>query len=519
MNSKLKFLIYITAFGYGALLMYFEVLSAKIIIPFYGASLKVWASVFNGVLMGLSVGYYLGGLMKDRYFPALCSLTASIFIFTIPFVSVSYMESLYAFGHNSGLLLTSLFICFIPSVAFGALSPSLVNLLCRTHEETGQLAGRIFCISTVGGVIMAIVSGFWLIPYIGIANSCLIIGIAMAFVSLLFSISFNEKKMIRFALICLSLMSLSGSYYAITADSPDFIKYKKSGFYGELIVADVNYNDDDKVFKGRALLNNRIAQSLVDMETGVSVWRYIHYLSALSSIKQSGSKALMLGLAGGSLARELIEMGINVEAVDIDPRVYEVAKEFFDLSPKCKFIVDDARHFLNVSNSTYDVIIIDLFAAESQPFHVFTLEAFQRMMQLLNDDGLVLINFHESLSGKEGRGFRSVYKTMLKSGYHVGYVSTARFEGEERNNILIGKKGGPLWKNPPILKRETYKKMGINLPMEIHQIAEEGLLMDFILTDNRPIFEVINEEAFRGWREHAIRNYLIGFRMMGIPFF
>ncbi|MCX8026364.1 MAG: fused MFS/spermidine synthase [Thermodesulfovibrionales bacterium] len=496
--------------------MYFEITTAKMIIPFYGASLKVWATVLCAVLSGLCLGYYLGARINLRSFPSLSSFIAGILILLLPFITPFYFKVFHHFGHNTGIILSSFFICLMPSVFFAMMSPCLVNIICKNHENTGNTAGIIFAVSTLGGVIFAIVAGFWLIPLLGVTNSCLLISSLLFFVTLGFSHLLDVKNMRTLSISLIALSVVISIFYGTAKRYPEFIKYKNVGFYGELIVADLIHEKDGKVVKARLLLNNRIAQSFINLETGLSEWRYIQYLDLLSSIKPAGKNALMLGLAGGSLANEMIDMGFHVDAVDIDDRVYKIALKYFNLNPECRFYPDDARHFINSVSKRYDIVIIDLFAAESQPFHIFTLESFKRIHEILNDDGFVLINFHESVTGDKGKGLRSTYKTMLEAGFITNYINTSERE-EEKNNILIGSKTHLDWQKAELRKKSYYQKRGINLPIRIKSLPPEMTKNDYILTDNNPVFEVINEEAFREWREHAIQNYLLGLDKMGMP--
>ncbi|MFQ3573910.1 MAG: fused MFS/spermidine synthase [Thermodesulfovibrionales bacterium] len=510
---------YLLCFIYGGLLMYFEITTAKMIVPFYGASVKVWATVLCGVLTGLSIGYYLGGRIDKRDALGISSLIAGVYIFIMPLVTPPLFELFYSIGNNIGLVLSGFVLCLLPSIFFGMLSPVLVNVLCKDVEDTGSVVGWIFTISTAGGVLMAIISGFWLIPILGVRISCFVIGVLMLLVSIGFTLTLSGTRYLLTLATVLMFIGITVTVgYGTIRKQPDFIKYSRVGFYGELIVADLLHEKNGKEVKARLLLNNRIAQSFINLETGLSEWRYIHYLDLLSSIKPYGSRVLMLGLAGGSLVNEMIDMGFEVDAVDIDERVYKIALDYFNLSPKCRFFVDDARRFLNSTRSKYDIVVIDLFSAESQPFHVFTLEAFKKIRQILNDDGIVLINFHEHVFGNKGKGLRSVYKTMIEAGFLMNYLNTSETD-EDRNNILIGSNRMIDWQVAGLRKRSIYQQRGINLPIRLKTINQQMLAQDYILTDDKPVFEVINEEAFRDWREHAIENYLLGLNKMGFPIF
>jgi MFS family permease len=50
----------------GAVIMALEILSSRVLAPFFGNSVYVWGSIISVFLAALSIGYYLGGRLADR---------------------------------------------------------------------------------------------------------------------------------------------------------------------------------------------------------------------------------------------------------------------------------------------------------------------------------------------------------------------------------------------------------------------------------------------------------------------
>ena len=63
-----KFLLEITVFICGALVMIFEIIGSRIVSPYIGTSTYVWTSLIGVILAALSLGYWLGGKTADRKF-------------------------------------------------------------------------------------------------------------------------------------------------------------------------------------------------------------------------------------------------------------------------------------------------------------------------------------------------------------------------------------------------------------------------------------------------------------------
>ena len=57
----------ITVFCCGASVMLIEMSASRLIAPYYGTSLPVWTGLIGTLLAFLSLGYWLGGRLADRY--------------------------------------------------------------------------------------------------------------------------------------------------------------------------------------------------------------------------------------------------------------------------------------------------------------------------------------------------------------------------------------------------------------------------------------------------------------------
>src|SRR3954471_17674465 len=63
-NNKFYFLL---SFIEGGAVMATELLGAKMLAPFFGSSLYVWATVLAMTLGGLALGYFFGGIISYKY--------------------------------------------------------------------------------------------------------------------------------------------------------------------------------------------------------------------------------------------------------------------------------------------------------------------------------------------------------------------------------------------------------------------------------------------------------------------
>ena len=65
-----SWIIYACALLLGASLMSFEIVASRYLTPYFGSGINTWASLIALVLFGMTVGYFVGGLLVDR-FPSL----------------------------------------------------------------------------------------------------------------------------------------------------------------------------------------------------------------------------------------------------------------------------------------------------------------------------------------------------------------------------------------------------------------------------------------------------------------
>ncbi|VAW71547.1 hypothetical protein MNBD_GAMMA13-1547 [hydrothermal vent metagenome] len=513
------------AFLNGAGIMAFEMISSKMLAPFYGTSLEVWAVTLAIVMGGLAIGYWLGGRRSAKYsgVASLCQLlfVAAIAVAIAPLLGNILFASAYQTFGTSGSMVSSLFIVLPYMVLAGMVSPILTHIIAADTHEAGAAAGKVFSLSTIGGVLATFATGYWLIPTLGLESAVIVLASTYFIIGLVLIMG-QSFKANRHAWLASTLsFILIGTSIAWTSSTPfPGVLYRQTGLYGELMVADIPLHYDGRVYPRRMLLNNRVGQTNMNIDSGCSLWPYAHYLLTLAGAKPEGSNALLLGLAGGSVANEFVKLGFNVDAVDLDPRVFTLATEFFKLSPKVHFIEDDARHYLNIQDKKYDLIVIDLFTGEGVPNHIITRESLALLKKRLPPDGIVLINFHGYIDGKDGKGARSVYKTLIDAGYTTRYLVTPGKPGA-RNAIFAATPS----QNPQFFAQQAYRQVFCALdwpapnPPPLMAMDQARYEDAYILQDEYPVLDRLNKAAYADWRRYTIDHHLIELNEQGMPFF
>lgn len=166
--------IYFLAFSSGFSIMCIELLAGRILAPFFGSSVHIWGSIITVFMLSLSLGYLFGGKLSTHS----ASLTryGAIFIVAgitlLPIVTSStwLMEGIFLAVEDSryGSLLASTALFFIPTIILGMLSPYSVRLLVKNSNESGQVAGKLYFVSTLGSALGTIITSFYLVLWFDI---------------------------------------------------------------------------------------------------------------------------------------------------------------------------------------------------------------------------------------------------------------------------------------------------------------------------------------------------------------
>jgi len=166
-----KFLL-IVAFVEGGAVMCVELLSAKMTAPFFGTSLYVWSAVLGITLFALTSGYYLGGIISERY-PArkslfLILLASTLFIGIMPYTGDAVMQVALNLSLKIGSIISLLVFLFPPLCLLGMTSPLIIRLLSKQIKTVGKITGSVYGTSTFGGILSTFLVGFYLIPWQGL---------------------------------------------------------------------------------------------------------------------------------------------------------------------------------------------------------------------------------------------------------------------------------------------------------------------------------------------------------------
>lgn len=517
MRPRSRFLIAL-AFFEGAAVMMAELSAAKMLAPVYGSSLYVWGTIVGITLVSLTAGYYLGGMLSRRRSRQAMvlwfMLVAAVLIAAMPHLARPLLPVFVELGTIPAILLLSTTLLSPALLLLGATSPLIISLLADRIEDSGRAAGTIYGVSTIGGILGTFAAGFFLIPWLGLTLTTLLAGLLLIALPLVALLHQRRFEAVALPLIAVTMLALQPDL----ENHPDVdVVYESEGLLGQLKVIDFTYSLPNQAPRtDRILFVNRTAQTWINRDTGEPVWDYMPYIQSVASLLPEGSRALLLGLGGGTIALQLQEVGMTVDSVELDRRIADVGRNYFGLEHSGDIFIDDGRHYLRATDRRYDLIIFDVFQAEVPPAHLLTLETFRDLQHRLTPGGFVIVNYSGYLSGTTGRGARSIYRTLTEAIEHVTVIPTS--DDEHTGNNLFIASSQPLDLSSPrmplVVNGRAFRLPG--LVMDPRQIPLEDAV---VLRDNRPVLEKLNLEAAVRWRQTYYEHFTRPFIDKGVPIF
>lgn len=375
-----------------------EMCAERLMEPYFGTSLIVWASLIGLILLYLTVGYLVGGRIADRH-PSeqvLCIITAAAALATslIPLVSQGILSwSVTGLAQVSvSIFLSSLvgtiLLFAVPVTLLGIVSPFAIRLLTKDITRSGRASGSLYAISTFGSILGAFLPVLWLIPTFGVRRTLLIFG------TLLFAASLWGLRPLwrpSFLLVVVAVLLPLGPLKNI----PHLI-YDKESYYNYIqVVQETDGTRELILNEGQAIHSVYYA----DPNTVLTGWYWDYFLAApyfnVGFTPNKLHRVGIIGLAGGTIAHQFTKVygPVAIDGVEIDPTIVDVGRQYFGMNePNLHVHVEDGRTYLATTQEKYDVVAVDAYQQPYIPFQLTTREFFTSIRSHLSAQGVVAIN-------------------------------------------------------------------------------------------------------------------------------
>ncbi len=517
-------LLILLVFVAGACSLAVELSASRLLAPYFGTSLFIWANLIGLILVYLTVGYYVGGRIADRFPRAsvLYGMTtvAAFLISLIPFISRPIMHwsqssfSTYSIGVFYGSLVSVILLFALPMILLGCVSPFAIRLSIEQLGRSGRTAGQLYAISTAGSIVGTFLPVLWLIPSIGTYRTFFIFAVCLLLVSIIGLIASGarpdhmhldgsqprKKRFNKNILAILLLIPMALSVFSIRGPiKPAF----GSNGGGRLIAErESAYNYIQVVQVGsetQLILNEGVGiHSIYDPNELVTggPWDYFMIAPFFNNppfTTDQVHRAAIIGLGAGTGVRDLTAAygSIPIDGVEIDGTIVDLARQYFHMNePNLHVVIQDGRYWLDTTNQKYDLIAIDAYQQPYIPFQLTTQEFFQEVRDHLTPTGTVILN-----AGRTGSDYRLVdalAQTMHSVFPNVYLIDTARFT----NTMIIGTNAhtspGNFQKNFDSLSDPLLAQVATN-SIQFGKIREVHGSTVYFTDDRAPVEQLIDE--------------------------
>jgi len=195
---------------------------------------------------------------------------------------------------------------------------------------------------------------------------------------------------------------------AAPAGGYESVLYEKKSEYSTVVVT-----DEGDGLRALRFGRNGVRQSLV--KPGDPEFLGLPYTRvALTGLGlcDAPRRMLVLGLGGGTLPAFLRRHypDAEIDAVDIDPEVAFVAREYFGFreDARMRIHVADGRKFIESVRQPYDAIFLDAFGSDAVPAHLTTQEFLRAVRRAVSPGGVVIGNIWD-------RAYNRLYDSMVRT--------------------------------------------------------------------------------------------------------
>lgn len=468
---KNKFYLYLTEFFAGMSVMAVELGASRLLAPYFSSSQIVWTIIIGTIMIAMALGNIMGGRWADKN-PNPDKLygriiIAAIWIALIPVVGkyiVIGISALLVFTISTNFLVIAAFaacmIVFVfPLFLLGTVTPSLVKYTVDSLDDSGKVVGYLNASNTIGSIIGTFVPTFISIPAVGTSITFLIFAgilLALAIVYFIAGKKRSVKAVVGAILFLISCIFGHGDSFAFWQHD---LTYEGESIYNYLQV----YEDDSKVVLSTNVLFG--VQSVYRKEKTLTGMYYDYamaapYMSGLEGKKNI--KMLILGMGTGTYATQCKRYfdGIEVEGVEIDQKITDLAHTYFELSEDVKVTTYDGRAYLEAlsseskhktydiskeqaDNLKYDVIMVDAYQDITIPFQMSSVEFFTLVKNQLKDDGVMVVNMNIKSDGEDGAGINEYLADTISQVFSEVYTvdvpnNTNRELFASNNSSMVG---------------------------------------------------------------------------------
>jgi len=444
--------LFIAVFISGMTTLAVELTASRLLGTVYGTSNIVWANIIGLMLLYLTIGYFFGGRIADRYphatafYQILC--WGAFLVGLVPFIArpVLHASARAVLNINAPLLVGSfgvmVIIFALPIILLGTVSPFAIRLAIKDTDTSGRIAGQMYALSTVGSLVGTFLPVLVLIPSVGTNLTFIIFSLLLLTVGLVGMAMIETRKAAVLAwmpvvLILLSVFALPSSTLRPPPSGAEVL-FEDESAYNYIQVAQWDQATVLLLNEGQGIHSVYFPEYPDYLETQ-GTWDY--YMAAPffneEHTPDDVDNLMMIGLAGGTVPKQYTQVfgPIPIDGVEIDPAIVDVGREYFAMNEEnLNVIIQDGRYVMETTEKTYDVVGVDAYRLPYIPWNLSTVEFFEEIHDHLSDDGVLAINVGRTVNDRRLiEAFSATLGTLFPSVHVIDVPNTC-------NSILVATK-------------------------------------------------------------------------------
>ena len=402
---KNKVYLYLTEFFAGMAVMAVELGASRLLAPYFSSSQIVWTIIIGTIMIAMALGNMWGGKQADknpnpdRLYLRL--LVAAIWIAAIPFAGtyiILGISGLLIITVSQNLLVIAAFLsCMLifvfPLFLLGTVTPSLVKYTVGSLDDSGKTVGALNACNTIGSILGTFLPTFITIPAAGTAATFLLFSGVLLLLSFFYFLSSGRRKRTcAVALVLFILCNIAGSRSSFAFWERN-LAYEGESVYNYLQVRET---ENSVILSTNVLFG---VQSIHMKEEGLTGMYYDYALAApvlAGAEEKDKMDVLILGMGSGTYAVQCRKYfpHAQVEGVEIDQKITDLAREHFELPEDVEVATYDGRAYLKGVQKKYDVIMVDAYQDITIPFQMSSVEFFKEVQEHLKADGVMVVNMN-----------------------------------------------------------------------------------------------------------------------------
>lgn len=392
-----------------ALLEWFTTLAVQMVAlrlatPIVWSSI-ILTSVFIGIiLLALSGGYYMWGIIASKYPPKKLRLLLAWFLTfsalyygAITFLTQERLleRSLSTTGNYLfTLFFVAIVLFFLPVFIDAQTIPLLTELL--PEKSKWKAAWSMLFASTIGSFLWSVWTSIWLFESVGVRNTWIITCLLLFLCVVLLLWNHHRKRAWGVLWWTILFTRILWTVYHRSLSQITWLIYHHDSAYQEILIRNHKRSDSKPT---RIFHTNRAFASWIYTDTKESPFEYLQEVMSITN-RIKPKRVLVIWTAWFTYPYQLSKLDYieQIDAVDIDGSIKEIAETYFleeKLSPKITFIPQSARYVVNQAIKewkSYDLILLDAYNGKTLPDELATIEFFAWIKKLTTSEW-VIANF------------------------------------------------------------------------------------------------------------------------------